>query len=234
MAAEPGSARWEPTPAREARERRDQRSRPARPADERPRQAPRPRGRRDRRPRRPRPCLAEELAETGVRAVVNVSRSTTGRFPNPGRSSSCGQASLSSTPPGRRSSTCSPTASSSASTAAASGGTGRSWRREPSSTPARSNKRSPSSRDGCRTRSRRSPRTPCATSRRRQGHSPRGSSCRRFVPDSGTGTRSSSRAAPATSQTFGWCAPTSATSGPCWSPSTAGRTRCAKSGSHRT
>ena len=27
---------------------------------------------------------AEELAETGVRAVVNVSRSTTGRFPNPG------------------------------------------------------------------------------------------------------------------------------------------------------
>jgi uncharacterized membrane-anchored protein len=27
---------------------------------------------------------AEELAETGVRAVVNVARSTTGRFPNPG------------------------------------------------------------------------------------------------------------------------------------------------------
>src|SRR5687768_546368 len=27
---------------------------------------------------------AEELAETGVRAVVNVAESTTGRFPNPG------------------------------------------------------------------------------------------------------------------------------------------------------
>jgi uncharacterized membrane-anchored protein len=27
---------------------------------------------------------AEELAESGVRAVVNVSQSTTGRFPNPG------------------------------------------------------------------------------------------------------------------------------------------------------
>ena len=27
---------------------------------------------------------AEELAESGVRAVVNISRSSTGRFPNPG------------------------------------------------------------------------------------------------------------------------------------------------------
>ena len=62
---------------------RGRRHRPARAADEGPRQATSARRPRDHRPRRSRSGLGRGARRVGVRAVVNVSPSTSGRFPEP-------------------------------------------------------------------------------------------------------------------------------------------------------
>ena len=174
---------------------------------------------------------AEELIEAGVRVVVNVAESQTGRFPNPGPLTLVQGGVRLIDAPGAD---LFERVTDGEVLTVRGGGVYRNGTRLVSGRvlePAELAAALAEQRTRVTGRSRRSPRTRCATCATRGRLLAEGIAVPApSRPASAIATRSSSRAARDTSATCGSCVPTSATFGPCSSVSTAALTLCSRPG----